>query len=232
MIKVNKVKERARTFNVDSSPYIGIFTTCTESLLLLPSNAPDKLVVGIGRALHVEVIRTHIAETTLIGCLVAGNTKGFIVSQYTLDSEIERLRAQGLEVNISRLPDSDRISTAGNVILANDTVALVHPGLSENAVAIIKDTLGVEVYKGTIGGLKTVGMAAVATNKGILAHNNATRAELEFLEQIFELPVEIGTVNFGIPTIGAALVANTKGYAAGDETTGAELGRIEDALGF
>jgi len=97
---------------------------------------------------------------------------------------------------------------------------------------VIAKTLGVKVYKGTIGGLKTVGMAAVATNKGILAHKNATQEELEFLEHIFELPVEIGSVNFGVPLIGAALLANTKGYAAGYETTGAELGRIEDALGF
>ncbi|MBA5942745.1 MAG: translation initiation factor IF-6, partial [Methanophagales archaeon] len=55
---------------------------------------------------------------------------------------------------------------------------------------------------------------------------------LEFLEEIFELPVGIGSVNCGMPVIGAALLANTKGYAAGDETTGAELGRIVDILGF
>lgn len=226
-----------RTFNVDGSPYIGIFAACTESLLLLPHNVPGSLAVELGRTLQTEVIRTLIAETSLVGCLAVGNTKGFIVSQYTLDSEIEGVKesaqAVGLEVAINRLPDCDRISAAGNVILANDTVALVHPGLSKDALDVVKATLGVRVYKGTIGGgLKTVGMAAVATNRGILAHKNATREELEFLEEIYELPVEIGSVNFGVPVIGAALLANTKGYAAGDETTGAELGRIEDALGF
>jgi translation initiation factor 6 len=120
----------------------------------------------------------------------------------------------------------------GNVILTNDTVALVHPRLSAKTVELVEQTLDVKVYKGTIGGLNTVGMAAVATNKGILAHRNASKEELEFLEDIFELPAEIGSVNFGVPLIGAALLANTKGYAAGAETTGAELGRIEDALGF
>ncbi|MFZ2070131.1 MAG: translation initiation factor IF-6 [Halobacteriota archaeon] len=225
-----------RTFNVDGSPYIGIFAACTESLLLLPHNVPGSLAVELGRTLQTKVIRTLIAETSLAGCLAVGNTKGLIVSQYTLDSEIERVKesaqAVGLEVTINRLPARDRISAAGNVILANDTVALVHPGLSQDALDVVKATLGVRVYKGTIGGLKTVGMAAVATNRGILAHKNATREELEFLEEIYELPVEIGSVNFGVPVIGAALLANTKGYAAGDETTGAELGRIEEALGF
>lgn len=229
-------KEIRRTFSVEGSEYIGIFATCTESVLLLPSYIPEVLAVELERALQVQAIRTSIAETSLIGCLAVGNSNGFIFSPYMLDSEIRRLedlvRTEGLKAKISRLPDRDKMNALGNIILANDTVALVHPQLSAEAVEEIENILEVKAYKGTIGGLKTVGMAAVATNKGVLAHKNATHEELEFLEEIFELPVEIGSVNFGIPLIGAALLANTKGYAAGDETSGAELGRIEDALGF
>ena len=229
-------KEIRRTFSVDGSAYIGVFATCTESALLLPPHISDSLAVEMEETLKVKAIKTSIAETSLIGCLAVGNSNGFIFSPYTLDSELRRLeesaRKEGLSEKISRLPDRDRMNAVGNIILANDTVALVHPRLSAKTVEVIKETLGVKVHKGTIGGLKTVGMAAVATNKGILAHRNATKEELEFLEEIFELPVEIGSVNFGVPLIGAALLANTKGYAAGAETTGAELGRIEDALGF
>lgn len=236
MMTAKKGKEIERSFSIEGSPYIGIFAACTESLLLLPLSAPASLAVELGRALKVAVIKTYIADTSLIGCLVMGNSNGFIVSQYTQDSEIERIielgTEEGFEVNINRLPDSDRLSAAGNIILANDTVALVHPSFSEEAVEVVKDTLDVEVYKGTLSGLNTVGMAAVATNKGVLAHKDAKREELEFLEQIFELPVDIGSVNFGVPAIGSALLANSKGYAAGNETTGAELGRIVDAFGF
>ena len=229
-------KEIKRLFGFDGSSYIGVFASCTESLVLLPPQVADNLAAEMERALKVKAVKTSIAETSLVGCLAVGNTNGFIFSPYTLDSEIQRIeelaRAEGLGGEMSKLPDRDRMTAAGNIILANDTVALVHPQVSEKTTEVIAKTLGVKVYKGTIGGLKTVGMAAVATNKGILAHKNATQEELEFLEQIFELPVEIGSVNFGVPLIGAALLANTKGYAAGYETTGAELGRIEDALGF
>lgn len=227
---------RRRTFSIDGSAYIGVFATCTESALLLPPHISDSVASEMERALKVKAIRTSVAETSLIGCLAVGNSNGFIFSPYALDSEIRQVeefaRKEGLREKVSRLSGRDRLNAAGNIILANDTVALVHPQLSAKTVEVIKETLGVKVYKGTIGGLKTVGMAAVVTNKGILAHNNATREELEFLEEIFELPVEIGSVNFGIPLIGAALLANTKGYAAGGETTGAELGRIVDALRF
>jgi translation initiation factor 6 len=231
--KVEK-ETRRRLFNLDGSAYIGVFATCTEAILLLPSHIPDELAGQIKKALKVEIIKTSIGGSSLVGCLSAGNSKGFIVSAYALDSEIRRIKESAqtkkLNIAVNRLPD--RMSAVGNVILTNDRVALVHPRLSEKALEVIKDTLGVEVYKGSVAGLKTVGMAAVATNKAVLAHKNASIEELELLEHIFGLQVGLGSVNFGIPLIGAALLANTKGYAAGDETTGAELGRIEDVLGF
>jgi translation initiation factor 6 len=231
--------ERAiqRFFNLDGSSFIGVFATCTETMVLVPPRASPRTVAELEHALQVKAFQITIAETSLLGCLVAGNSNGFLCSPYTLDSELQRLDAlacaAGLPpVQLSRLPKGDQMTAAGNIILANDSVALIHPDLSEQTVAVVKDTLGVEVYKGTLGGLKTVGMAAVATNRGVLAHKYATHAELTFLEDIFGLPVEIGSVNFGIPLIGAALLANSKGFAVGAETTGPELGRIVDALGF
>ena len=52
------------------------------------------------------------------------------------------------------------------------------------------------------------------------------------LEELFGLPVDVGTVNLGSPLVGSGLLANSFGYLAGEESTGLELGRIEDALGF
>jgi translation initiation factor 6 len=222
-------KKTGRTFSLNGSSCIGIFATCTESFLLLPPYTSPRLARKMERVLKIETIKTSIGETSLVGSLSVGNSNGFILSPYALDSEISQIEDL-TQMKVRKLPD--KMSAVGNIILANDTVALVHPQLSEKALEVVKETLGVKVYKGTTGGLKTVGMAAVATNKGILAHKNATFEELEFLEEIFDLPVGIGSVDSGAPIIGAALLANTKGYAAGSETTGAELGRIEDALGF
>jgi translation initiation factor 6 len=75
-------------------------------------------------------------------------------------------------------------------------------------------------------------MTSVVTNRGVLAHPRMTDAELAELEDLFGLPVDVGTVNFGSPLVGSGVLANCRGYVAGDETTGPELGRIEDALGF
>jgi translation initiation factor 6 len=150
-----------------------------------------------------------------------------VVTYHAGEEEMKVLREHG---RVARLPA--KINAAGNVILTNDSAALVHPGLSARACHAVTETLGVKVVKGTIGGLKTVGMAAVATNKGLLVHPRVSEAEVAVLEDLFELPVDVGTVNFGTPLVGSGLLANSQGYIAGDETTGPELGRIEDVLDF
>ncbi|VVB87645.1 Translation initiation factor 6 [uncultured archaeon] len=108
----------------------------------------------------------------------------------------------------------------------------MHPDLSDKAVGAIEKALGVDVMRGTIGGLKTVGMAGVATNKGVLVHPKTSAREIAVLEELFHLPVDIGTVNFGSHLVGSGILANSKGYVAGEDTTGPEITRIEDALGY
>jgi translation initiation factor 6 len=92
--------------------------------------------------------------------------------------------------------------------------------------------LGAPAIKLTFGGIKTVGMAAVATNSGVLVHPRANTHEIELLERASNLPVGRGSVNMGSGLIGTGLLVNENGYLAGFETSGYELGRIEEVFGF
>ena len=206
---------------------LGVFATCTEEFVFVPYDAPDETVAELENSLSVTAIRSSIGGSTIVGSLMRGNANGVMIADFALDKELRRLRKH---TKAARL--SGELNAAGNLILANDTAALVHPDLSDKTVNVIKKTLGVEVRKGTIGGLKTVGMAALATNKGVLVHPKAQASEIAVLEELFALPVDIGTVNFGSPLVGSGLLANSKGYVAGEETTGPEISRIEDALGY
>jgi translation initiation factor 6 len=150
-----------------------------------------------------------------------------MVAGFILDKELRHIRKH---IKAARL--TEELNAAGNLILANDSAALVHPDLSDKSIGIIKKTLGVEVKRGTIAGLKTVGMAGIATNRGVLVHPKSTSTEIGVIEELFALPVDIGTVNFGSPLVGSGLLANSKGYVVGEETTGPELSRIEDTLGY
>jgi translation initiation factor 6 len=116
--------------------------------------------------------------------------------------------------------------------LANDFGAIVHPEFERKSLLQIGDALKVEVVRATIAGIKTVGAAAVATNKGVLAHPHTTEQELAILKDVLKVPVKIGTLNYGTGLIGACLVANRHGAVVGSRTTPIEMGRVMEALGF
>ena len=81
----------------------------------------------------VPTVRTTIAGTRIIGRLTAGNRKGLLVPTTTSDQELQHLR--------NSLPDSvkiqrieERLSALGNVIVANDHIALIFKRQTLNEV--------------------------------------------------------------------------------------------------
>jgi translation initiation factor 6 len=214
-----------RTLSIDESPIIGAFSTCTEDIALVPSGTTQSICVALEDLLGVPVFQTLINGSIVVGSLCRGNSNGLLVARHATVRS-----ADVIGVPVHHVPS--KLNAIGNIVLANDTAALVHPEMTDRALEIIAETLKVDVRRGTIGGIKTVGMAGVATNKGLLVHPRASAEELALLEELFELPVDIGTSNFGTQMVGSGLIANSKGYAAGSNTSGHELGRIEDALGF
>ncbi|MDD5188372.1 MAG: translation initiation factor IF-6, partial [Methanoregula sp.] len=127
---------------------------------------------------------------------------------------------------------SDTMNAAGNVIMANDAFAAVHPDMPTEVMQAIGEFLKVRTIHLTLGGVKTVGMAGVATNKGVIVHPRATPDEIARLEEVAQIPVGTGSINMGSGLIGTGLLVNERGYIAGNATSGFELGRIEDVFGF
>jgi len=211
------------------SSYVGVFARATDDCLLIRPDLDEDLVATISDSLAVSAIETTVGGSGTVGALATGNENGLLVSSRITDRERERIAGE-LDRSIVELPG--RINAAGNVVLANDAGAYVHPDLSREAVLAVKDALEVPVERGVIAGVDTVGTAAVVTNGGVLAHPKATDSELDALEELFGVPADIGTVNYGGPLVGSGLLANDAGYVAGQDTTGPELGRIEDALGY
>jgi translation initiation factor 6 len=221
------LQARDKRLKIAGSPHLGVFARCTEDVVLVPVETSSEVVLVLEEGLRVTAERTHVGGSAVLGSLICGNSQGFVVTRQVSEEEMRKLSLYG---RVARLPG--KINAAGNLILANDSAALVHPGLSAKACEVVSSTLGVEVVAGTIGGLKTVGMTSTVTNRGLLVHPRVSEAEIAVLDDLFQLPVDVGTVNFGSPLVGSGLLANGHGYFAGDETTGPELGRVEDALGF
>ena len=211
------------------SAYVGVFARATDDCLLVRPDVDDDLREDLADELGVPAVPTTVGGSGTVGALATGNENGLLVSGRATDREREAI-TEAVDLPVTELPG--RITAAGNVVLANDTGAYLHPDLSREAVQTVKDALDVPVERGTLAGVRTVGTAAVATNRGVLCHPKTTDEELDFLEDLLDVPADIGTINYGGPLVGSGLLANENGYVVGEDTTGPELGRIEDALGY
>ncbi len=205
---------------------MGVFCAANDERVVAASDVPAKAVRAIEEALGVPVARTTIGGSNVVGSLLAMNAHGAVVTGFASPQELAALR--GLDVFV--LPH--RLNAAGNNLLCNDRGAVVHPGYDERTVAAIGKALAVDAVRGTLAGLRTVGSAGVATNKGALAHPHATEAELALVRDVLKVPTSITTANYGTAQVGACLVANAKGAVVGARTTPIELGRIEEGLGY
>ena len=215
------------TITFDGDPNIGVFARVLGDVVIIPPASPDDFRAAVQEALDVEVIETTIQGSTIIGSLVAGNSRGAVVSGLATDEEVDRL-TEYREVLLL----NESMNAAGNVIMANDSFVAVHPDMPADMGKAIAEFLGCELVFLTLGGVKTVGMAGVATNKGVIVHPRATAQELARLETVAKIPVGTGTINMGSSLVGTGLLVNEKGYIAGNATSGFELGRIEDVFGF
>jgi translation initiation factor 6 len=211
------------------SPYVGVFARATDHVLVVRSDAESDVVDAITEELDVPVVATTVGGSGTVGALVAGNENGLLVTSRAKEREKETIESAA-GVPVFELPG--RINAAGNVVLANDYGAYVHPDLSDSAVEAVESALEVPAERGDIADVRTVGTAAVATNEGVLCHPKAREPEMEAIEDHLDVRVDIGTVNYGAPLVGSGLVATEAGYVTGDDTTGPELTRIEDALGY
>ncbi len=210
----------------NENPNVGVYCRANEDYAFIQQGLPKKIIKTIETVLEVKAVEFLVANSTILGSLIAVNSKGAVVSNLAESPTMKILDDLGFPIYLCE----DVINAAGNDILVNDYGALVHPDLSEDAIDHIHETLQVPIYAGTIADVPTVGMAACVTNKGCLCHPKTSAEDLKMLEEVFNVEVMIGTVNHGDPMIGSGLIANSKGVIIGNRSTGIEMGRIEEAL--
>lgn len=214
-----------RIGDINGSPYIGVYCAASEELAVVADTTDPKVVKELAQTLGVQMLRTTIAGGTIVGSLVAMNSNGVVVTNFAEPHEVARF-PKGLRITKME----EKFNASGNNILVNDRAALVNPGVSDKTVKRLQDTLGVEVHKGRVAGIETVGSVGIATSKGLVCHPRTTDDELKWLSGLFKVPASVATLNYGTPYLGACAVANSKGAYVGSKSTPIELGRLEDGL--
>ncbi len=213
--------------DVMGSASIGVYSLATEKFVVIPKAVPLKKAERFAEWLHVKLIHTSVAGSTLAGAFVCANSNGILLPLSICAEELADIKAC---FNGNVIVLETKKTAYGNLVVANDFGAVVDPRLKDDIVKQISDTLGVEAVRTEIAGLPYVGSLAVATNKGVLAHPLLKDTERKVLESVFKVPVDVGTINCGIPYVGTGLIANSHAAVAGSMTTGPEMFIIGNAL--
>ena len=213
--------------SIVGSASIGVYSLATENVVMIPIMVPHQKAQEYADWLKAKLIHTSISGSVLIGALACANSNGMLLPNSVRQEELDQIKS----CFTGKITVMETKKTAyGNLVLANDKGAVVDPRFKEAEIKKISEALGVEAVPTEIAGLPYVGSLAVATNKGVLAHPMLTAEEKKTLENIFKVPVDVGTVNCGVPYVGTGLIANSHAAVAGSMTTGPEMFIIGNAL--
>lgn len=214
-------------FSIVGSASIGVYSLATENIVIIPRMVPQKKAQEFAHWLKTKLAYTSISGSVLAGALACANSNGILLPHSIREEELAQIKSV-FDGNITIM--ETKKTAYGNLVLANDKGAVVDPRFKQNEIKQISETLGVEAVPTEIAGLPYVGALAVATNKGLLAHPLLKDEERKILENVFKVPVDVGTVNCGIPYVGTGLLANSHAAVAGSMTTGPEMFIIGNAL--
>jgi translation initiation factor 6 len=213
--------------SIVGSASIGVYSLANDRFVLIPPMVPLKKAERTAEWLKVKLVHTSISGSVLAGALACANSNGILLPHSVRDEELTAIKS-AFKGNITIM--ETKKTAYGNLVLANDKGAVVDPRFKEPEIRQIAYTLGVDAVPGEIAGLPYVGSLAVATNKGVMAHPLLNDEERKILENVLNVPVDVGTINCGIPYVGTGLIGNTQAAVAGSMTTGPEMFIIGNAL--
>ncbi len=206
--------------------YIGLFGKANDKVAFLPHDVDKALFYSVRERTGVEVVKTSILESNLLGVYMTLSNELAVVPGNILPSE-EEILSSYIEVVKIR----SRFNAWGNNIVIGKAV-VANPHMNDEEVKAIEDVLGKEVFRRSIAGYSTVGSLVCRNSKGFIVHYKASNEEMEFIERVLGVRGNRATTNMGNGFVSIGVIANSKGYVAGEGTTGIELARIEEGLGY
>jgi len=209
------------------SPNIGVFLKTNDRFILVPKGLAETKSDKLSSSLEVSAVPTSIAESRLLGPLVSMNNNGILVSRLAESTELAEIGA-ATGLNVARL--NSRFTAVGNLVAANDRLAVASPLLDGAAVSQVKDVLGTEVEVMPLKEYTQVGALIVATNRGAAVYPGLDEREVSRLGGLYGVEAGPTSVNRGVPYVASGIVANSKNAVVGSQTTGPELVFITRAL--
>jgi len=207
-------------YDVYRGPNIGVYISVNDEFVFLPMGYAESKAEKLAKYLEVQPLYSAVANTRLMGALMAMNNHGVLLPTTAYQDEYDFLKKEtGLTVGVL----DSKFTALGNVICANDKGAIVSPWLSASDVETIKQILDVEVVQKRISGLNVVGSMMVANNTGAVIHPEADEEDMKMFASVLGVHLEHSTINAGVPYVESGILANNKAVVVGSMTTGPEI---------
>lgn len=208
---------------------LGIFSRASDGMCLvgLPS---EKIASRLEETLKVDAVFSTVSNSEIVGVFSAMNSRCIVLPHIVRDSELASIRKSAKKFDVNVEVVDTRFTALGNLVCCNDKGAVISRLISEKERLKIAEALEVPVEYATVAGLDSVGSCCIATNRGVVAHRDATEEELQAIGSVMRVKTDISTANFGSPFLGGCGVANSNGLVVGSKTTGPEITRIMESL--
>ncbi|HET8720306.1 MAG TPA: translation initiation factor IF-6 [Candidatus Nitrosotenuis sp.] len=207
-------------YDVYRGPNIGIYTKVNDSFVFIPNGFAQTKAKTLATYLKTEYLFASVANTRLLGPMMAINNSGMLLPSTCSDYEIQYLKkSTGLNVGILDI----KFTALGNLICANDKGGVISPKIPKEALKIIRDTLGVEIIQKKVAGYHQAGVMICANNIGGIIHPETDDEDIRTISDVLKVKIEPATINGGIPYISSGILANNKAVVVGNLTNGPEI---------
>lgn len=217
---------RIQKQTIRGSPYLGVFSTVTEKIALIPRELYSKEEKYFKEILGVESIRVSVASSPLLGTLCKGVGEKFLVPPIAEDKEIKELENAGLKIL-----QLDYTTAIGNLVAVSEKGLMVSDSVPKKEFEQIEKFFGMKGKHLRFEKTDLIGSSLIPTQKGFLANPMVAKTELAEIEKTFQVSGDLCTANYGDKFIANSLVANSNGCLAGVLTSGPELAKIYQGLG-
>ncbi|MGM5485153.1 MAG: translation initiation factor IF-6 [Nanobdellota archaeon] len=218
--------------NISGNPNVGLYGYATDDFCLLGREVPEELSEEISKILDVPVYRLNLAGTSLLGVFLTGNSSSLLVPSIAFPNEIKKLEEIGSKHSFSVKVIDTELTALGNNMFCNDSGCMISPDFDEKAGKQISEALGMEVKRGKVASLPTIGSLVSFNSKGCAVHRDAEQFEVDFVKEVLGIESETSTVNMGNPFVRSGILVNDKGLIVGDASGGPEVNHLDHVFGF